>query len=230
MTAAIRELRVPRQHRLVHQGHTVAIIATIADVALTSQLLSSASIPLISIYNPAGTALVSDAPMTFISTGQYIYNFQTTIAMPLGLYTASVIAVNGEEVALLQKIAVFKIVKASALITFSYLLIQDQTGVLWYWYVAADNTLNSVPAVPVIPGKQPSLIVLATVPHWLQINNPTPAVRYVYPEVTGEVTVTATQPAVGAGVVGSPTFVGVSGSSFVIALNVSDEVILNLVA
>lgn len=234
MTIAIRTLTVPREHRVISQGQTVAILATIADVGLQSVLLTPAYVPLISIFDPDDITLIDEAVMTFLSTGIYVYNFETTQAHDLGLYTATVTAVNLSplnvpEAARLDKVVVFKIIKESDFAAFSYLGIKDQNNVVWYWYIAGDNTLASSSTVPVSIGKLAVPLTLVTVPSWLQISNPTPATRYVYPSLAGEPTVTATQPVVGSGNVGSPTFVGLSGGSFTIALNISDEIILNTV-
>lgn len=234
MTIAIRNLTVPREHRLISQGQTVAILATIANVGLQSVLLSSAYVPLISIFSPTDVTLVDEQPMTALSTGLYLYNFETTQAHALGVYTATVTAINlnldGEpEAARLDKVVVFKIIKASDFTSFTYFAIKDQSNVVWYWYIAGDNTLTSSSGVPSSIGKLAVPLVFATVPSWLQINNPAAAIRYVYPSVAGEPTVTDTQPPVGSGNVGSPTLLAVNGGSFVIALNIIDEIILNTV-
>ena len=229
MTLAIRKLLIPREHRFIAQGQSVNIVVEIADVELTSVLVNPTSVPVISVYDPSGTALVTEATMTNVGTGKYSYTLQTTTSNPVGDYTATVMAVTGTQVARLERKHVFSIKKATTLITFSYLIIKDQDGVLWYWYVANDNTLAVSSVIPVITGKQALAISLSVVPSWLEINNPTPALRYVYPELTGDATVSAVQPSIGSGNVGSPTFVSAGTGSFKIALNVSDEVILQTV-
>lgn len=229
MTVAIRKLSVPRQMQLIYQGQTAVIIAEIVDVDVAGALLDPIYVPVISIYNPAGTIVVTDAVMTKLSTGVYKYEFQTTASNAVGLYTVNVTAVHLDEVARVERVVAFKIVKASTLATFTYFAIKDQNGAVWYWYVASDNTLAVSSTVPSSLGKQAVAIVIAVTPSWLEINNPTPALRYVYPAVTGDATVSATQPTVGSGNVGSPTIVGIAGGSFKIALNVSDGVILSTV-
>lgn len=234
MTIAIRSLTVPREHRLISQGQTVVILATIANVGLQSSLLDPVYVPLISIFDPDDVTLINAQPMTQLSTGVYLYNFETTQAHDLGIYTATVTAVNlnldnEPEAARLDKVVVFKIIRASDFTTFTYLGIKDQSNIVWYWYVAADNTLASSATIPVSIGQLAVPLSLVTVPSWLQISNPTPETRYVYPSLAGEPTVTDTQPPVGSGNIGSPTFIGMSGGSFTIALNVIDEIILNTV-
>ena len=212
--------------QLIAQGQTVTIIAEIVDVDVTATLLDPVNVPVISVYNPAGTALVTDAVMTKLSLGVYKYEYQTTSANAAGIYTVSVTVVHIDEVARLERVVAFKIVRSSTLATFNYVAVKDQNGVVWYWYIASDNTLAVSATVPSSLGKQAAAIVIAITPSWLEINNPTPALRYVYPALTGDATVSSTQPTVGSGNVGSPTFIGIAGGSFKIALNVSDEVIL----
>jgi len=225
----IRSIEVDRGSRHISQGQTVDIRVYITDGDVTQSLFDPVNIPMITITNPSGTVVVSDAVMTRLSLGYYTYSYQTTISNALGVYTARVTAVSGSEVAITDNRAAFKLSVATTLASFTYFAIQDQTGVVWYWYITNDNVLNWLPAAPVVPGKQAIIIPQATTPHWLEVNNPTPALRYIYPAVTGEATVTASQPSVGAGRVGSPTITAVSGSVYVISLNISDEVILNLV-
>jgi hypothetical protein len=234
MTIAIRSLTVPREHRLISQGQTVVILATIANVGLSSVLLNPSYVPLISIFDPDNAVLVNEQPMTFLDTGVYLYNFETTQAHEIGVYTATVTTINlnllnEPESARLDKVVVFKIIKSSDFTAFTYFAIKDQDNVVWYWYVAADNTLASSATVPSSVGKLAVPVVLSVVPSWLQITDPSATIMYVYPSLAGEPSVTATQPVVGSGNVGSPTLIGISGGSFVIALNIVDEIILNTV-
>lgn len=229
MTLAIRSIAVPRQHRQIAQGQSVDIYAYISDVGLTDILVNPMDTPLITLYAPDGTVLVSDADMVNNGVGVWHYVYQTTMASALGIYTATIKAIDDSDVAVTDKRMVFKVRYATALASFTYFAIQDQTGVVWYWYVNNSNELTVSATVPSILGKQAVLIVQGTVPRWLEVNNPTPALRYIYPDVTGDALVSATQPPVGTGRVGSPTVVADSGGSYVLSLNVSDEVILNLV-
>ncbi len=229
MTIAIRKLSVPQHLQVIAQGQTVVIFAEIVDDGIVSTLLDPINIPLISIFNPSGTALVTDTAMSYVSLGVYKYEFQTSSLNALGLYTVNVTAVHQSAVARVEGVVAFKIIKTSTLSTFTYFKIKDQNNVVWYWYIASDNTLASSPTIPASLGKQAVEVTIAVTPSWLEINNPTPALRYVYPDLTGVATVSAVQPAVGSGSVGSPTVIGIAGGSFKIALNVSDEVILQTV-
>lgn len=226
---AIRKMQVSRQHRHIAQGTTVDILVYVSMVGVTDVLYDPMYVPVITIYDPSGTVLVTDAAMTQLSTGLYRYRYPTTTELSLGLYTAVVKAIDDTEIAITEKRQVFKLAVVTTLATFTYLVIKDQDNALWYWYIASDNTLAVSSAIPAIAGKQALAISLPVVPSWLEINNPTPALRYVYPELTGDATVTAVQPAVGSGNVESPTLVGVGTGSFKIALNVSDEVILQTI-
>ena len=225
MSITIRKLIVPRHQRIIAQGQSVTLIAEIADVTVTSILTDPANVPLVSIFNPSGTALVTDTSMSRLSLGLFSYTFPTAALHPVGAYTISVTVVHDTSVARLERVTAFVIKKTTTLAAFTYLIMQDQTGVLWYWFIAVDNTLNSLPAIPVVLGKQALSIPLLTVPRWLQINNASAAIRYVYPAIDGTVTVSDTQPAVGSGNLGSPTFAAVNGGNIQLGLNVSDEVI-----
>ena len=229
MTVAIRSMEVAREHRQVVQGQTVTIYAKIANVSLTSVLYNPVYTPLITVYAPDGTILVNDVNMINVSVGVWSYTYQTTVDSTLGLYRVSVKAIDIGQVAITEKRQVFKVVATTTLATFTYFAIQDQDAVVWYWYVTNDNVLDIIAGIPSFLGKQATLIVQGTVPSWLEVDNPTPALRYIYPDVTGEPTLSASQPSVGSGRVGSPTVVAISGSSYVISLNVSDEIILTLV-
>lgn len=224
MSITIRKLAVPRHQRLIAQGQSVTIIAEIADVTVTSVLTDPTNVPLVSVFNPSGSALVTDVPMTRLSLGLYTYVMPTTTLNPVGVYTVNVTVVHFTSVARVERVIYFVIKRTTTLATFSYLVIQDQTGVLWYWYIAVDNTLNSLPAVPLVAGKQALAIAMVLVPNWLRVNNAAAAVRYIYPAVDGTPTVTATQPVVGSGNIGSPTFASVNGGNIQLGLNVSDEV------
>lgn len=229
MTIAIRKFIIPRPNRFITQGQTVNIIVQVENADIASELYPTSVIPLLTVNDPLGIALVTEVEMVALQTGIYGYALQTTTANPLGIYIGTVTIIDGDEVARIENISLFKIITVSTLVTFTYLLIQDQSGALWYWYVAADNTLAFSPVVPSITNRQSLAIALSVIPHWLVINNPTPAVRYVYPSLTGEAAVTATQPSVGTGTIGSPVFTGVINTDFMINLNISDEIILDTV-
>lgn len=226
---AIRDITIPRQGRQIAQGQTVDIIASIVSTQLVASLYDPLYTPLITLYNPSGTALVTDADMTKLSTGLYLYRYQTGMASPLGIYTVSVKAIDTGQVAITEQRSVFKVVVATTLPTFTYFAIKDQDAAVWYWYITNSGELDSIVAIPSFLGKQATLIVQGTVPSWLEINNPTPELRYVYPDLAGSPTISASQPSVGTGRVGSPTVAAINGTSYVLALNVSDEIILNTV-
>lgn len=229
MTIAIRSMEVAREHRRVAQGQSITVYTTIADVGLTSVLMNPVYTPLITVYGPDGAILVSDDDMVNVSVGVWSYTYQTTAASTLGLYTVSVKAIDIAQVAITEKRQVFKVVSATTLATFTYFAIKDQSGVVWYWYITNDVVLDSVAVVPSFLGKQAAIIAQDTIPSWLEVDNPTPELRYVYPDVTGEPTVSASQPSVGSGRVDSPTVIAITGGLYIIALNVSDEIILTLI-
>jgi hypothetical protein len=229
MTIAIRQLTVPRHNRLIFNGQVVNIIATIADVGLTSTLLTAGVAPTISLYGPDDSLLVDNADMEQISTGVYSYPYQTTYLNGLGVYTASVQARYQSYAARLNRIAVFKIIGIGAIQvidTFSYFAIKDQESTTWYWYINEDNTLNFSLSIPERVGKVAVDLDIEPIPYWLEIENPDPTQRYVYPHVSGEFLVSVVEPSVGTGYVGSPVFKGLSPGNFVITLSAADEVLV----
>lgn len=228
MSITVRKLIIPRHQRIISQGQSVTVIAEIADVAITSILTDPTNVPLVSIFNPSGTALVTDIPMVRTSLGLFSYVFPTTTAYPVGAYTANITVVHFTSVARIEKATAFVIKRTTTLATFTYLTIQNQSGVLWYWYIAEDYTIKSLPAAPNVLGKQSLVIAQSVTPSWLQINNGIGEVRYVYPAVDGAPSVAAVQPPIGSAYIGSPTITAVSGGDFNIALNIIDEIILNI--
>ena len=227
MTIAIRKVILPREHQKVAGGQTIQAEIEVVAGDIAPILTDPTEVPVFSLFDPVGSSLLTDVTMTKVSTGRYKRLYQTLANSTIGLYTASFTVTHFTESARLEKVGLFLISRTSTLATFSYLAIKDQNGVVWYWYIALDNTLSAPnPAIPSALGKQAISVTPAVVPSWLEINNPTPSLRYVFPALTGEATVSATQPSVGSGNVGSPTFVGLSNGSFKIALNVSDTIIL----
>ena len=229
MTIAIQKLAVPRSHRSISQNQSVVIIAYIVDANLTQILTDPDNVPIITIFNPSDTALVTDQVMTKISTGIYKYVYNTTNSDGVGIYTSTIKVIHAGELAIIEKISVFKVKRTTTLTTVTYLAIQDQNGVVWYWYVNAANELTVSATVPSIVGKQFSAISLAVTPYWLEINNAGGSLRYVRPDTLGDPEAVSTEPPTGSGHVGSPTLTSVNGDDFQIAVNISDEVTLNTV-
>lgn len=225
---AIRKIIIPRHNMLIDAGQSVQTEIEVISGDTAPVLLTPSLSPVISIFNPSGTALVTDAAMTNISTGRFKYLYQTLANSSVGIYTGNITVNHLGEAARLEKISLFKILRTSTFSSFSYLRIQDANAVIWYWYIETDNTLNSISTVPSVLSKQAVEIVLAQVPRFLQLTNPAGQPRYVYPDVAGSAVVSASHPG-GTGNVGSPTFTGLSGGNFVIALNASDEIIINTI-
>jgi len=229
MTIAIRKVLVPRFHRKVSQGQSVNIVIELVDAGYSSPLFDPSSIPIIYIYDPLENLVVDAGTMIKVDVGRYSYRFQTDINSVVGIYKCTFNAVNGSDLAIIEKISTFEIILATSLSTlsFSYLAIKDQNNVVWYWYIDIDNTLNAPnPSIPTSLGKVPISVTPIVVPNWLELENPTPEVRYVYPDLDGTVLVSSSEPAVGSGHIGSPTFTSIGGQGFQIDVNISDEVIL----
>jgi hypothetical protein len=212
MTVAIRALTVPRMHRRVYQGQSVNIMATIEDAGVTTPLLDIPDPPTIHVFNPSDVKIVDSKVMTRIATAIFMQTVQTA-NQPLGVYTASVIAHYGADIAVVEKEVVFKIVRtvlSTELPVFNVLAIKDQSGAIWYWWIAADDTIDWDDQQPVIPGYQGVDISTVFIPFWLQGLNPDAVLRYLYPSLDGAPTVSATQPAVGTGLTTIPSFVGLN--------------------
>lgn len=89
-----------------------------------------------------------------------------------------------------------------------YYRIKDQSNAIWYWW------LNGETGQVVISDAAPNFahtieedITPVTIPYWLELEDETATTRYVYPHTTGQIVVSDTEPAVGTGVVDSPTWI-----------------------
>ena len=89
---------------------------------------------------------------------------------------------------------------------FDYFAIQDQTGVVWYWWVDGGGNLEWALAPPASATRTAQELVLSPIPSWLQSSAP---LRYVFPlPLTGAPELSDVAPAVGTGYAGSPTVRG----------------------
>jgi len=223
MTVTIRQLLVPRLHRKVFQGQTVQISAIFEDdMQGVAPLLALPEAPTISVYKPDDTVLLDNVPMQAVSTGIW-QKLVSTFELPLGVYTASCTGKLGTDFAVTVKQPVFTIIR---LLTggvnpppppvFTFLAIRDQSSAIWYWWIGADNTVNWDDEQPVIPGKTPIQIDLASIPYWLTGTDPAGTVGYIYPSLDGAPTVTpdATPLPIGSGLDSIPAFIGVNAGTY----------------
>lgn len=229
MAIAIRKISVPRHHQRIAQGQTVTIFAEIIDAALTSTLLVPTVIPLIRIYDSLNIQHIQDAEMSNFSTGLYYYNFPTTNTHPTGPYTVTITAIYVDQAARIERVVAFVIITTSELAQFNYFGIKDQQGNIWYWYIHTDNTLNSIPTIPAFATKQAVDLSSAAIPYWLVLTNAAAQNRFIYPSLSGEPTVTDTQPLIGTGVIGSQTLKSAGSGSYTIVLTLSEDVTIAIV-
>ncbi len=227
----ITAVPMARESKAVSVGQTVTIGVEIKDSGTPGllTLLDPTEIPTVTIFNPAGTAIVTDGVMSSISTGKYAYYHQTLPADAVGQYTATFNAINVNEAARLEKVGIFTVLSTGAFSTFTFFRIKDQTAQVFYWWVDLADTLDNSLTSPTHVSKLPVDADSSFVPEFIQVVATGGATRFVFPDITGAPTVASSAPGAGAGRVGSPTLIGISGNSWLIGVNAIDEVILNAV-
>jgi hypothetical protein len=82
-----------------------------------------------------------------------------------------------------------------------YIRIYDQSGLIWYWWVA-EMLAADWGATPEKSFDQE--VRLYRIPWWLELRDTDSDLWYVYPEVDGSPLVSAAQPSLGVGVTNSP--------------------------
>lgn len=222
MTLAVRQVQVPREHRRVPTGQAVRMTIQLVDHVTASPLVTAEESPMLSLFNPSGTLLLNDVSMDTVSPGVYSYTYQTTAASPVGLYTANFTALYGGYYARVERIHVFTVVVGSDFADLSYLLIKDQTGVIWYWWLLADGSIETQLVPPAYAIKE-NIALNSIIPYWLVIVSDTAATRYVYPDVAGDILVSDTAPAVGPGTSTTYTFVSYGGKSYLLKVDAADN-------
>jgi hypothetical protein len=219
MTVAIRRIIVPRHHRKISQGQAVHIMAQFVDTGVIESLLDPSGVARLSLYNPAGTAIVTEAAMTNVSTGVRGYTYQTLPTDAAGAYAVSISVEHASYFARVDKAIAFVITRTSFFSTVTYLAMRDQNSVTWYYYVLPDKTLEISSTVPTFMGHLVSAAI-ATVPFWIQIGS-----MYIYPLTDGTLDVTGSQPT-GTGVVGSPTLTDIEQDTYVLALAPDNTILI----
>lgn len=204
MTVAIRQIIIPRHHRLIHSGQAVNVMAQVIDSGLVDQLVDTDEPPIFTLFNPAGTRVVDFQPMERVQLGLYNKTYQTAVEDTVGNYTGSFQVKYGEAYARLEKIFLFKITKQTEFFAVNYLGIKDQSDAIWYWFLDSVGNLVVKDTIPnfLDLGGQPVGVTPATIPYWLQVDAvDAPATQlYMYPvEDTGEVFIDTAPPAVGTG-------------------------------
>jgi hypothetical protein len=224
MTIALRQIIVPRENRLVHQGQAVRLTAQLVDHAVFDRLSDAVETPMVSLFDPLSVKLWNDAEMLPVTTGHYERVYQTTNQSPLGVYTASFSAYDGTTYAHINRVSVFKVIKGSIFAELSYLGIKDQTGVVWYWWLLADATIQTSLTPPNIPIKD-NVSLFDTIPWWVEIGSDNGPLRYAYPDVAGDIIVDDIPPPIGFGVTVAETLTwfAYNGLGYTLKIDTADQ-------
>lgn len=103
-----------REFQRVEAGQAVAILCSIQDIMTTPGQrfqFDPTITPQIIIYNPDNSIRVGWTNMTFVSTGVYIYQYQTLPTDSLGIYTAQFQAIDGSMTGITDNVAIFEVIK-----------------------------------------------------------------------------------------------------------------------
>lgn len=76
----------------------IMLRATIKDPSSIPYILFNPDTVVVYLYDPTGTLVLNGAGMTNISTGEYVYPFQSTVDSPLGRWEISIKATSGMNV------------------------------------------------------------------------------------------------------------------------------------
>lgn len=113
----------------------------------------------------------------------------------------------------------------TALGSFDYLGIKDQSGVTWYWWINRAGELDWSLTPPSIATRVAVDLALSPLPYWFEVLDPEGNSRWIFPtSLTGEPDVMDTEPAVGTGQVGSPEFRGQGLGRYFLDVPLSYEV------
>jgi hypothetical protein len=119
---------------------------------------------------------------------------------------------------------VFLICHRLVTLSFTYFAIRDQSGEVWFWWVAADRTQHWDTEPPTSIIRHPIDLDLDPIPYWLEVQATSGATYYIYPTLLGEPTAEPTAPPVGPGRVGSPTLRGIAPGNWKIVATPIGEV------
>lgn len=235
MTVAFRRVILPRYHDKLFTGASVTILAELINTEIIDTLLDPTTPPVLSIFDPLGVQKTVALPMTRVSLGLYKSTYRTPFTSPLGVYTGNLSAEYNDDVAHLERISLFKTIRLSGgtdvtpppvdLNDVSYLIMRDQTGFAWYYHITVVPEIMHGPAIPVFSLK--NSVALNIIPaYWIVMVNSVGLTRYVYPDITGSLLASATQPPVGTGIDNPPMWIGEAGLNYVLSLNIMDDILI----
>lgn len=227
MTVAFRRIILPRHHDKVFSGQHVTVMAEVIETDIVDHLVNATETPVIALYDPNNVRLVNDADMIPVSTGLYSHRYPIPWDAPLGVYTGNFTALYIDGVARLERISLFKVIKTSVPAQFTYQLMYDQDGVVWYWWIDRAGQIVSSDTIPFSWLKQ--AIALPSSYYWMAATNPLAELRYISPALDGTPMVSSSQPIIGTGVASLITFTGFTEEDYQLTLTVTDEIIPTIV-
>lgn len=237
MTIAFRRIILPRHHDKLCTGASATILAEVINTEVIDTLLDPTTPPVVSFFDPLGVQKTVDSVMIRVSLGLFKATYRTPFSSPLGVYTGNISAEYNEDVAHLERISLFKTIRLSGgddgvvipppidLNDVSYLIMRDQTGFAWYYWITVVPEIMHGPAIPVFSLK--NSVALNVIPaYWIVMTNSAALTRYVYPDVTGSLLASATQPPIGTGIANPPLWIGEAGLNYVLSLNIMDDILI----
>ena len=223
----VATVAIQNRHILTFQGQTAVIGLELRHNGVWQKrsLVDATEIPVLTLYRPDSTIELDDVPMVAYSTGRYTYDYPTKHTDPLGLWTARLTARHLTSTAKLDHVGVFLLV-ASTFATYTYFLIKDQTGKIWYWYI--DSAAQAVSAAMAPPDgiRIAEAINIDDVPGWVKFVNDVGDIRYIYPLITGEFYIDVVPPPIGPEWVDSPVFTAVNGQQYTLSGDMLDQLLV----
>jgi hypothetical protein len=221
------EVYVAKENFIAASGQSVVIGLFVRkdDIVGGKQLFDPDDSVKVDIFDPNGVLLLQDCAMTRVAKGKYVYNFKLLHTYALGLYTALFTIADSSGGARIKPVGIVNLRYIGTYPTFSYMAILDQTGGVWYWYVDQAGQIAVSASIP-------SHVVRVAIdlaqgsPYWIEVVSTDGDTRYILPDTLGQPDFSATQPAVGTGVVGSPVFIGLDAESYTISIDDIDQIFL----
>ena len=223
----IASVAIANRHILTFQGQTAVIGLELRSNGVWQKrsLVDATEIPVMTLYRPDSSIELDDVTMKAYSTGRYTYDYPTKHTDPLGLWTARFTARYLTTAAKLDHVGVF-LLTVSTFATYTYFLIKDQTGKIWYWYIDVAAQAVSAAQAPPDGVRIATAINIDEVPGWVRFINTVGATRYMYPLITGEFYIDVVPPPIGPEWVDSPLFTAVNGQSYTLSGDVLDQLLV----
>lgn len=225
----ITSIGINDNHILVFQGATAYISVTVRNGMpfQPARLLDAQC--LLNLYQPDGTQVLFDEPMTRVSNGRYTYLYQTTPLDPPGLWTIDVMADNAFTFGKLVNVGAF-LLRSAPTVTYTVFAMKDQELNIHFLYVDIAGQLVVTPHFPTNIGFKIAELMnggdISQIPGWMKYNNQHGETRYLYPHVTGDIVIDVSPPLIGPEWVNSPIFTAVNRKEYVLTSNLLDELVV----